>query len=112
MTPTIPLVIELSADDVRSVGGKCIECGYETEDGAHYVTIYTYAKYGARWVAILSSITQTMPPRTPQISRYDDQCRLEMMEGGCFSARLEAEQRRKEWAEINKTLREAAHASS
>lgn len=53
-----------------------------------------------KWLYRLHHIDEWMPPRPPQIQGYGDDMRLPMMENGYFSATLEAEQRRKEWAEI------------
>ena len=96
----IPIVVELGKLDIR--GAWCLE-HFEMVDGAIYFAKYRYAQYGERFVRELESLEQWMPPRTPQVSRYDNQCRVPMMENGCFSPRLEAEQRRKEWDELNRT---------
>ncbi len=41
-----------------------------------------------------------MPPRPPQIQGFGDDVRAPMMDAYGFSAHLEAEQRRQEWAEV------------
>lgn len=95
----IPIVVELGSIELVA-GSHAVEF-FEMADGSHYSAIYRYAQYGERFVRILESVEQDMPPRTPQCSRYDDQCRVPMMENGYYSPTLEAAQRRTEWAEVN-----------
>jgi len=98
----LPIVRELGALDIR---GTCAIESYELPDGSSYTATYRYAQYGERFVLILESVEQWMPPSTPQTRTFTDADRLPMMdEHGCFSVRLEAEQRRQEWDDVNKGL--------
>ena len=76
--------------------------GYDTADGAMYSASYRYECRGVEWWAVLESVEELMPPRTPQISSYTDADRVPMMDKWGYSAVLEAEQRKREWAEVNR----------
>lgn len=81
--------------------GTRLEQPISTADDAMYTLRYRYERRGAEWWAVLESAQEVMPPITPQANPLNDNSRLPMMDRYGFSATLEAEQRRKEWAEIN-----------
>jgi hypothetical protein len=49
----------------------------------------------------LQEVVEFLPPLPPQLRGFGDDIRLPMMENGAFSVHLEAERRRKEWAEYD-----------
>lgn len=64
--------------------------------------IYRYherRESSGKWLWRLDRIDEWMPPLPPQLRTRDDSRRLPMMDESGYSATLEAEQRKREWAE-------------
>src|SRR3990167_2992169 len=80
--------------------GRGIRPAFESRLGGIYVAEYDYELDGDEWVARLKRVTCDMPPRPPQIRSFDENVRVPMCDKRGFSAAREAEQRRKEWAEV------------
>lgn len=88
---------------VSKVTGDMAVMPLETQDGAHYKALYRYEQRGAEFWAVLQSVEEIMPPATPQVRRFDEGARLPMMrEDGSTDWAAEAEQRRREWLEVNR----------
>ena len=92
----VPLV--MSHD---GIGALYLRRAFDAVNGGMFIAEYRYAEKRANGTAIyyLVRVEEIMPPRPPQIQGFGDDVRLPMMEQGGFSAHLEAEQRKKEWAE-------------
>lgn len=90
----------------ETLAGRQIERSFLDADEAKFSTCYEVRRKHAdgRWEAVLTQVTETMPPKAPQEAekRYREDARLPMMEDGCFSARLEAKQRYREWEDWHK----------
>ncbi len=86
----------------RVLEGRCLTETACTQDGACYELTYRYEQRGREYWAVLSAVGEIMPPATPQAKGFSENTRLPMMENGSYSVTLEAAQRRKEWAAINK----------
>jgi hypothetical protein len=95
----MPRRIELRGRPIAAVAAQA----FETAMGGIYVGLYDIQREGDEWVGVLRRSECQMPPRTPQISTFDDSARMPMMDEWGFSASLEAEQRKREWAEVLKT---------
>lgn len=88
---------------VARVRGARLVVPVETADGASYNAEYRYEKRGDEFWAVLDCVKETMPAATPQVRRFDDGARLSMMhEDGSTDWQAEAEQRRREWIEVNR----------
>lgn len=75
-----------------------------TAEDAWYDAIYRYEVRGKQWWAILDRLEEIMPARPPQASALaGDDGRLHLMRAdGSLDVAAEAEQRRREWAQVNR----------
>ena len=93
--------VELVVESVD--GARWLERWFLGLDDSWYKARYDPARRlpSGRLVGVLCAVVEIMPPISPQQKAvlFTDACRLPMMEDGVFSARLEAAQRREEWAE-------------
>lgn len=82
--------------------GRCVVTSFAGDRGGIYTAQYEYESANGGFLPRLRRLTCDMPPVTPQADsfRLGDKARLFMMDQFGPSAALEAEQRRKEWAEI------------
>ena len=89
---------------------RFIEQSYVMADGSRYAARYEYRRQDreGHWMAVLTNVEEVLPPMAPHVERV----RLPMMESGAFSVRLEAQQRRREWAEWSQQLSARANLSS
>ena len=92
----VPLVMPQNG-----IGAFHIRLAFDAVNGGMFIAEYRYAEKRHNGTALyhLVRVEEIMPPRPPQIHGFGDDVRLPMMDRGGFSAHLEAEQRKKEWAE-------------
>ena len=83
------------------LGALHLRRAFDAANGGMFIAEYRYTEQRDNGTAIyyLVRVEEIMPPRLPQIQGRGDDVRLPMMDRGGLSAHLEAEQRKKEWAE-------------
>ena len=87
---------------VKDIVGASLVRSYDCANGGAFTARYQYAerRNNGNWIYRLARVEELMPPRPPQIQGYRDDRRLPMMDKWGYSASLEAEQRKREWAEV------------
>lgn len=84
--------------------GVSLVAPYEATNGGGFHAIYRFHERRSNdcWIYELARVEELMPPTPPQIQGFGNDVRLPMMDRGGFSAHLEAEQRKREWAEARR----------
>jgi hypothetical protein len=99
--------IDIDGVPLTRAFGHCIPSArivvpYEAKNGGSFNAHYdvTSAHDAPIVCGELASVEEVMPPRPPQIQGFSDDRRLPMMDRWGYSAAREADQRKREWAEV------------
>jgi hypothetical protein len=91
----VPLVVDMVN------AAPTVLAPFAAANGGMFDALYVFQERrdNGKWLYRLHRVEESMPPLPPQLQGFSDDRRLPMMDAFGFSAALEAEQRKREWAE-------------